>query len=118
MLKKRKADAIASMPGAVLAKLVMVGEQIRIARKRRGYSEEKVAKLTGISRNTLRRVEAGDPGAGLGIVAMVLWVLKLDDDLTRLASPETDTQGKQLASYLPKKVRGKGTIAEADKYNF
>ncbi|MGI4847096.1 MAG: DNA-binding protein [Janthinobacterium lividum] len=39
---------------------------------------------------TLQRIEAGDPGVGIGIIATALWLIQRDGELAKLASPEHD----------------------------
>ncbi|HSV57897.1 MAG TPA: DNA-binding protein [Variovorax sp.] len=39
---------------------------------------------------TLQRLEAGDPGVGIGIVATALWLIQRDGELSNLAAPEHD----------------------------
>jgi len=65
-----------------------------------------VAERSFISRNTLTRVERGDPAVALGIYATVLFVLGLAEDLGNLADPLTDAVGQSLeAERLPKRAR-------------
>lgn len=56
-----------------------------------------------VSRQTLQRLEAGDPAVGLGVLASALFVLGLTQRLEALAAPDTDLigMGEQLAR-LPK----------------
>lgn len=53
-----------------------------------------VAQRAGIARATLHRVEMGDAGVSLGNYARVLQVLRLEEDLQRLALD--DTLGRKL----------------------
>ncbi len=71
-------------PRAALA--VRTGRAASTARKRRKLSNAVVAQRSGISRTTLYKVEAGDPGATLGSYVRVLSVLGLESDLTKLAA--------------------------------
>lgn len=71
-----------------------VGGNLKVARLRRKYSAETVAQRAGVSRKTLYRVEQGDPAVALGIYARVLQALRLEHDLTRLASD--DELGRKL----------------------
>lgn len=45
---------------------------------------------------TLRRVEAGALGTGIGAYAAPLWALRLHGDLTNLAAPDRDVEGQTL----------------------
>jgi transcriptional regulator with XRE-family HTH domain len=71
-----------------------LGARLRLARKRRKLSNAVVAQRAGISRTTLYKVEAGDPGATLGSYVRVLAVLGLASDLNKLAAD--DKVGRKL----------------------
>lgn len=74
--------------------LTALGERLRLARLRRRYSSESVAKRAGIARATLYRVEKGDPGVSIATYANVLRVLGLEGDLDQLA--RDDVLGRKL----------------------
>lgn len=74
--------------------LVALGDRLRLARLRRQYSAESVAKRAGIARGTLYRVEAGDPGVSIATYASVLRVLGLQADLDLIA--RDDALGRKL----------------------
>jgi transcriptional regulator with XRE-family HTH domain len=65
-----------------------------MARLRRRYSSESVAKRAGIARGTLYRVEEGDAGVSLATYASVLRVLGLHGDLDLVA--RDDVLGRKL----------------------
>lgn len=65
-----------------------------MARLRRRYSAESVAKRAGVARATLYRVEEGDSGVSLATYASVLRVLGLQGDLDLLA--RDDVLGRKL----------------------
>jgi len=70
------------------------GERLKAARLRRRYSADMVARRAGIARATLHRIELGDPGVSLGNYARVMQVLRLEEDLNRLAAD--DELGRKL----------------------
>jgi transcriptional regulator with XRE-family HTH domain len=74
--------------------LAALGERLRLARLRRKLSNAVVAQRAGISRTTLYKVEAGDPGATMGSYVRVLAVLSLENDLQTLAAD--DKVGRKL----------------------
>ena len=74
--------------------LAELGERLRLARQRRKLSNEVVAQRAGVSRTTVYKVEAGDPGATLGSYVRVLAVLGLEGDLHLLAAD--DRVGRKL----------------------
>ena len=74
--------------------LASLGERLRVARLRRRYSAESVAKRAGVARGTLYRVEEGDPGVSIATYASVLRVLGLQGDLDLVA--RDDVLGRKL----------------------
>ena len=75
--------------------LATMGEQIKLARLRRGLSAELVVERAGISRASLWKVEKGEPSVAMGIYAAVLHALNnLDKDLLLIA--RDDELGRQL----------------------
>ena len=83
-------------PAAVQATVAELGRSIATARIRRKLREEDLAAKAGISRTTLRRIEAGELGTGIGAYAAVLWALGLDGQLATVANPEQDMEGQTL----------------------
>ena len=72
-----------------------LGERLKAARLRRRMSEAEMAARVMVSRPTLRKLEAGDLTVSFAVLARVLEVLTLDEDLDRLA--ENDELGHRLA---------------------
>jgi transcriptional regulator with XRE-family HTH domain len=101
----------ATAPAAVLNALAKLGRDIATARIRRRLREEDLATRAGITRMTLRRVEAGALGTGIGAYAAVLWALGLHHDLTDAAAPERDIEGQTLeAARRGERVRLPGRL--------
>jgi transcriptional regulator with XRE-family HTH domain len=71
-----------------------LGERLRLARRRRRMSLAVLAKRVGVARDTLARLERGDLVTSLGVLARVLSVLGLEDDLDRIAAD--DELGQRL----------------------
>ena len=85
-------------------RLSTLGERLRLARMRRKFSAETVAKRAAVSRMTLYRIESGDPAVALGSYARVLAVLQLDPDLEKLALD--DALGRRLQDLgMPERKR-------------
>ena len=63
-----------------------IGENIKMARKRRKLTTEQVSERAGIHRATLYRIEKGDPAVAIGVYFNVLRVKKLEDDIFKLAN--------------------------------
>lgn len=75
--------------------LETMGEQIKLARLRRGLTAELAAERAGISRATLWKVEKGNPAVAMGIYAAVLHALNgMDKDLLLVA--KDDEMGRQM----------------------
>lgn len=79
---------------AVRRQLTELGGQIRLARLRRGLSQQQVCERSGISRPTLRAIEIGGPGVSLGSLTAVLHVLGLEKDIALVA--RDDELGRRL----------------------
>ena len=75
-------------------RLTQLGENIRFAIKRRGFTQTLVSERTGLSRLTIRRIEHGDASVSLGHYLAVLSVLGLADDIEKVASD--DELGRKL----------------------
>jgi len=74
--------------------LEQMGENIKLARKRRKLTTTQVAERADISRSTLYLIETGNSGVAMGAYFNVLRVLGLQDDFLKLASD--DTLGRKL----------------------
>lgn len=62
-----------------------LGENIKLARKRRKLTAEQVSERAGINRTTLYRIEKGDPKVAMGSYFNVFRVLNLEEDFEKLA---------------------------------
>lgn len=71
-----------------------LGENITLAMKRRGISQDMMHKRTGISKPTLRKIAKGDPSVSIGHYVNVLAVLGLLADLGKVALD--DELGRKL----------------------
>lgn len=76
-----------------------VGEQIKLARKRRGLTTEQVAERASINRTTLYHIERGKPSVAIGAYFNVLRVLNLHEDFLELAA---DDEAKNISASEPK----------------
>ena len=71
-----------------------MGENIKLARKRRKLTSIKIAERAGIDRGTLREIERGNPSVSMGAYFNVLRALNLQDDFLKIAAD--DEFGKKL----------------------
>jgi transcriptional regulator with XRE-family HTH domain len=91
-----------------------LGKRLRLARKRRGYSREKMAALSYVGRNTLVRMENGDPGVSVGAWAQAFHVLGMDRGWLLLLVPEEDTTGLMMEETRKKRRRNPDINGLAD----
>ncbi len=74
--------------------LHQMGENIKLARKRRKLTALQVAERADISRTTLYQIEKGEPRVAMGAYFNVLRVLGLQKDILNLA--HDDEFGRKL----------------------
>jgi len=91
-----------------VADLEKLGEDITIARKRRRVTQRRLAEGAGVNVATIRRLERGEVGVSLGVLAMVLLTLGESGRLGNLLDVAKDDIGLVLGiNELPKRVRPK-----------
>lgn len=71
-----------------------LGERLRQARLRRRMSLSELAARVDVTRHTLSRLERGELSTGLGVLARVLAVLGLEEDIDKIA--HDDELGRRL----------------------
>jgi transcriptional regulator with XRE-family HTH domain len=74
--------------------LEQMGENIKIARKRRKLTMIQIAERADISRSTMHLIESGNSSVAMGAYFNVLRVLGLQDDFLKLAAD--DELGRKL----------------------
>lgn len=100
-----KSTATGTLPTAARKALAKLGEDIAVARRKRRISTVLMAERAFISRNTLYKVERGDPTVSIGIYATVLGLLGLVEPLGEVADRRADTLGLDLdEENLPKNI--------------
>ena len=86
--------------------ILKLGENLRIARKRRGLRILDLAQAAGCSQDTLRRLESGDPGVSLGVLARVTAAIGCAQELASVMDASKDFEGlKGDVRRLPQRVR-------------
>ena len=94
------------MPLPAAHALRKLGRELALARRKRGISTQDMAARLFVSRDTLWRLERGDPTVSSGTLATATFVLQLHDRLANLATPGDDTLGLSLDEQrLPKRIR-------------
>ena len=91
-----KSSRATFLPSRVKKNLELMGEQIKLARKRRKLSLAAVAERAQCTQLTLMRVEKGVPTVSIGIYARILYALGLDEDLRLIA--QNDVAGNALVN--------------------
>lgn len=95
---------------AVEEAVIALGANLKAARLRRRLPQSVIAERSGISINTLSKLENGDCGVTIGNVAGVLNALGLLPLLQDLTSGEQDRVGMRLDErHFPKRIRRKKT---------
>lgn len=74
--------------------LAQLGENIRLASKRRKLTQTQISERTGLSKPTLRKIGRGDGSVSIGHYMLVLSVLGLSEDITKVAAD--DELGRKL----------------------
>jgi len=110
----RVPEALVTLPPAAADALRRLGENIAIARVRRKESQRVWAKRLGVSIPTLIRLEQGDPGVSIGILATALWMIGRVQALPELADPEKDRGALELDVREAMRRRAVRSPASAD----
>jgi len=97
---------LSSIPLPAAHALRKLGRDLALARRKRGIATADMAVRLFVSRDTLWRLERGDPTIALGTLATAAFVLQLHDRLANLAAPATDALALSLDEQrLPKRIR-------------
>ena len=86
----RGSNTTSTLPPAAAEALRQLGEHLAIARVRRRQSQRAWAQRLGVSVPTLIRLERGDPGGSIGLLATALWLIGRVPALPELAAPAQD----------------------------
>jgi transcriptional regulator with XRE-family HTH domain len=99
-------SAASSIPLPAAHALRKLGRDLAIARRKRRISTADMAGRLFVSRDTLWRLERGDPTVSLGTLATAVFVLQLHDRLANLAAPASDDLALSLDERrLPRRIR-------------
>ena len=95
-----------SIPLPATHALRKLGRDLALARRKRGISTSDMAARLFVSRDTLWRLERGDPAVGLGTLAAATFILQLHGRLADLAAPASDDLALSLdEGRLPQRIR-------------
>ena len=88
--------------------VMLLGSQIKLARKSRRMSERDLASRAGIARSTLQKIERGDPTVNIGLAFEAATLARVP-----LFVPDATTLGPKIAHLrdtlvlMPKQIRKK-----------
>ena len=88
------------LPRKLEQKMLIVGEQIKLARLRRNLSVAQIAERATCSPLTVSRIEKGSPTVSIGIYLRVLYALQLEDDILLLKTTSWGVVSKTFRSSI------------------
>jgi len=94
---------------------LLLGEQIKLARKRRKWSEHALAERAGISRATLQKIERGDMGCAIGLVfevAALVGISLFEQESQRFTQSIDHVRDK--IALLPRRIKAKARVINDD----
>ncbi len=95
-----------AIPLPALQALRKLGRDLALARRKRAISTGDMAARLFISRDTLWRLERGDPTVALGTLVTATFILGLHDRMANLAAPASDELALSLDERrLPQRIR-------------
>ena len=98
--------ATVALPASIAREVQILGKDIATARTRRRIPQRLFAQRMMVSPQTVQRLEHGDPGVSIGVLATALWVLGMNDRLSEIASPARDRVGtSEEIRRHPRRVR-------------
>lgn len=87
--------------------LKVMGDNIKLARIRRGLTLQEVAKRSGLSKGTVVRVEQGDAQIILCTLMAILAVLNLEYDMSEIGAEDQMGRAIQDSALLKQRVRAR-----------
>jgi transcriptional regulator with XRE-family HTH domain len=94
------------MPLPAERALRKLGRDLALARRKRGISTSDMAARLFVSRDTLWRLERGDPSVAIGTLATATFILQLHNRLADIASPASDELALTLDERrVPQRIR-------------
>lgn len=97
---------LSSMPLPAERALRKLGRDLALARRKRRIATGDMAARLFVSRDTLWRLERGDPTVALGTFVTATFILNLHERVANLAAPASDDLGLTLDEQrLPQRIR-------------
>jgi len=111
MMPKKLLDT-STLPSLVQERLSTWGRCIHTQRLRQRITAAELCQRISISEATLRRLERGDPGAGIGAYLAALLILGVADDAAPPLAPSLWSDSPHRRVKLSRQERGAGDDAE------
>lgn len=93
----------------------LFGQQVKLGRKQRHWTEQNLADRAGISRATLQKIERGDMSCAIGLafeVATLVGVKLFEPDGTPISKHLEHTRDK--VALLPQRIKSKNKPVQDD----
>lgn len=90
--------------------LPLLAEAIKLERIRKKMTQQELADRVGVSRSTLRRIEAADPACEIGIVFEAAYIVGIELIGDKEEKKKLSNTVNSLLNVLPKKVKHKDVI--------
>ena len=110
----RKTLSVTGMGQTESKEIALIGEYIKIARKRRGMSLRDFSSRMMVSVPTLMNLEKGSPTVGIGIFVCALSVLGLENKIAAILAPENDEIGMGIEMRRVKAIGARKAVDEMD----
>ncbi|MDL2405545.1 helix-turn-helix transcriptional regulator [Rhizobium calliandrae] len=91
-----KSPLLLAPPYPVEQSLKVLGANLRTARLRRNLTAAEVGEKIGVDRGVVSNAEKGKPSTTIAVYAALLWAYGLTEQLSQVADPESDQEGKAL----------------------
>lgn len=95
--------------------VILLGDQIKLGRKQRKWTEQNLADRAGISRATLQKIEKGEMNCAIGLVfevATLVGIYLFEQDRYPLSKQIEHTNDK--IALLPKRLKAKAIEVDDD----
>jgi transcriptional regulator with XRE-family HTH domain len=98
----KKSDVYEQMGATDLIRIEELGDRLRIARQRRGWTQKDLALKSGMSEGSIKNIEQGSPSIPIGFITQLMSVFVLSEELELLAQPHNDSVGKSIEVKFPR----------------
>lgn len=94
---------------------LLMGEQIKLGRKQRKWTEQNLADRTGISRATLQKIENGNMSCAIGLVFEVATLVGINlFEQDKLSLTKQIEHIKDKVALLPRRIKTKTKVIDDD----